>query len=426
MTDYETELRSALLAAEPRRRMLVRRSRARVTAIVIISTLGLGSLAVTQFPNPTTTETVETATEEWGPASSAVEPATSVERVDNEPPAPGVESAFAAFESPLTPGSIDHSATWTEIGLFIVGGRSVDGSTIYAGTQVFSLDDGQWSQAAQDSLARRAGHLAVWTGDRLVVLGGSVGTDAVRTVGAFDPETMTWSELPETPFHGMLDATWFRGAIWVVTIEGLVFRLDEVEEAWLPENVKATGIDARFVTSGDSLYLLSSEVFSSEQGRLDANVLGPGSSDWKQVRERTHDLGLPLGEFFWPNAMAGPDSSLIVWSGEGQGTLFRFHPGRNVWEQGDDLPLPACEGYAKPLTIDNVVWVYAVCTEEPGLVLRFDINTLAVLDERQVSLTRDWSPYAAYVDGSLLDPDGPTSDIGEFAPRVLLSDLAPG
>lgn len=89
-----------------------------------------------------------------------------------------------------------HSAVWTGDRMIVWGGESAGGT----------LDDGgiyytppffpeYWDSTPPVALGARLGHTALWTGDRMIVFGGST-SNAIWNDGAtFDPQSYVWSLL---------------------------------------------------------------------------------------------------------------------------------------------------------------------------------------------------------------------------------------
>jgi hypothetical protein len=65
-----------------------------------------------------------------------------------------------------------------------------------------------WRSLPDSGLGARQAHVAVWTGDRMIVWGGQRGLDERFADGAaYDPATDRWSEMPPGPLQGRAGAT---------------------------------------------------------------------------------------------------------------------------------------------------------------------------------------------------------------------------
>jgi hypothetical protein len=96
--------------------------------------------------------------------------------------------------------------TWDGTEILVVGGRSTTGrSGLYADGMAYNPASNRWRSlpAMQTS---RSGHTAVWTGQRLLVWGGQTvraGSWAAPPHGvAYDPASNRWSALPKAPLRG--------------------------------------------------------------------------------------------------------------------------------------------------------------------------------------------------------------------------------
>lgn len=140
------------------------------------------STAVTVPSSPSTT--VMTA----GTTTSMAGPAQSVGRWDPIPP------ADAALDSP--------TAVWTG-DVMVLLGVARDGG---AAAREYDPQTGTWSEIAPPPQVRLQ-PAAVWTGTRLLIWGGEVsggdGAYAMADDGfSYDPATDTWTDIPEAPIDG--------------------------------------------------------------------------------------------------------------------------------------------------------------------------------------------------------------------------------
>ena len=145
-------------------------------------------------------------------------------------PAPTVETG-AAYDpaadrwTPISPSPLrtvgGHSAVWTGERMLVWGG-SVGESPIADGASYDPATD-RWTELPPAPLDPRYDHTAVWTGDRMIVWGGFSGEESPsRTAfadgAAYDPVTDAWSTLPAAPIPGraMHVAVWTGGSmvIW--------------------------------------------------------------------------------------------------------------------------------------------------------------------------------------------------------------------
>jgi putative cell wall-binding protein/N-acetylneuraminic acid mutarotase len=84
---------------------------------------------------------------------------------------------------------------------------------------------GEWTPIAPNPIGARSGHGAVWTGDRMIVFGGSdAQNDPRNEAAAYDPVTDEWTSLPEPPIAPRFNAVveWTGEEVLVIggTIDG--------------------------------------------------------------------------------------------------------------------------------------------------------------------------------------------------------------
>jgi len=90
-----------------------------------------------------------------------------------------------------------HSAVWTGAGMIVWGGAGADVLTGALGDGfTYDPDDGSVTSIGRDHLEPRAGHSAVWIGDRMLVWGGTTRRPSVRAPyldgAAYEPGVQWW------------------------------------------------------------------------------------------------------------------------------------------------------------------------------------------------------------------------------------------
>jgi N-acetylneuraminic acid mutarotase len=99
-----------------------------------------------------------------------------------------------------------HTAIWTGTEMVIWGGTD-PGSGYFNSGGKYNPSTNTWTSATNLSgaPANRAGHAAIWTGNRMIIWGGNVagtpGNELTNTGGKYDPATNTWASvgLLQTP-----------------------------------------------------------------------------------------------------------------------------------------------------------------------------------------------------------------------------------
>ncbi len=134
-----------------------------------------------------------------------------------------------------------HDAVVLDGKLYVFGGWNLDGSDDGDWTStpfVFDLDaqNGTWQELPQQPFERRAIAVSHWKG-KLVVLGGIDSENELsHDFDLYDPNTRTWSKGPIIPgkrMSGFGISAWNESeTLWIVGLEGVVYRLAENGQEW--------------------------------------------------------------------------------------------------------------------------------------------------------------------------------------------------
>jgi N-acetylneuraminic acid mutarotase len=119
---------------------------------------------------------------------------------------------------PLPEPRTGATATWDGTEVLVIGGQGSLGAhpELYADGVAYNPATNRWRRVPAMEFPRQ-GHVAVWTGGRLLVWGGRTelaGAPARPSHGeAYDPVSDRWSPLPRSPLRGRIGAT----AVWTRT-----------------------------------------------------------------------------------------------------------------------------------------------------------------------------------------------------------------
>ena len=86
-----------------------------------------------------------------------------------------------------------HTAVWTGNDMVVWGGSSADDITLDTGGRYDPATDTWTPTSTTEAPSARAGHTAVWTGNRMIVWGGYSYPDLFDTGGRYDPVTDSWT-----------------------------------------------------------------------------------------------------------------------------------------------------------------------------------------------------------------------------------------
>lgn len=227
--------------------------------------------------------------------------------------------------TPISPSPLrtegDHVAVWTGDRMLVWGG-SVGEATSADGASYDPATD-RWTKLAPAPIGSRRGHSAVWTGDRMIVWGGFPGGKAgpeLADGASYDPASDSWAKLPPAPIAGraMHAAVWTGGSMVI----------------WGGTASTASGLVA------------------------DGASYDPATGSWRVLRTS------PLAPRIFQTAV-GADGSMLVWGGTGnQGVqgdakadAAAYDPVSDVWRPLPDSPLePRSEHTAVWTGIAMIVW----------------------------------------------------------------------
>jgi hypothetical protein len=270
----------------------------------------------------------------WG-GSSHVDPDKRTGRYD---PATGTWTAISTDGAPA--GRQRHTAVWTGDEMMVWGGSDRNDGGRYD-----PLTD-SWRPIASDGPSAREWHTAVWTGTEMIVWGGSFGSDAFLGTGArYDPLADRWT--PTSP----VGAPWARRnhtAVWTGTEmivwggryhdiwEGSTWfddggRYDPATDTWTA--ISVTGApsgreDHSAVWSGDRMIVWGGYDLSDLDtgGRYD-----PVTDSWEPIST----LDAPTPRSRHPAVWTGRE--MVIWGEDpetpspGVGTGGRYDPVADVW-----------------------------------------------------------------------------------------------
>jgi hypothetical protein len=136
---------------------------------------------------------------------------------------PETDTWLALAPCPLQ-GRSEHSAVWTGSEMIIFGGHRVDGVspdlqwTTFGDGARYDLANNSWAMiTSEGEPAPRFQHTAIWTGSEMIIWGGGVrpGTRTPVTLAtngaSYNPESDSWKELP---MKGAPEPRMFHTAVW--------------------------------------------------------------------------------------------------------------------------------------------------------------------------------------------------------------------
>jgi len=274
-----------------------------------------------------------------------------------------------------------HSAIWTGSEMIVWGGYDFDGNFIYlnTGSRYNPITDSWRATSTTEAPEGRTAHTVVWTGDEMVVWGGSV-QGALSSGGRYNPLTDQWSptsntNAPERRFNASGVWTGSRMIVWGGANESNVFYntggvYDPQRDRWTATSlVNAPSPRDRHaaVWTGNEMIIWGGE--SGTGARYN-----PVSDSWSP----TSSTGAPPA-LFGPSFLTGPSA---VWTGSRMivsGLTFdtppvqggQYDPTTDAW-----TPISTTGALAALQTVwsgqEMIVWGTGLFDGPAGLGARYD------------------------------------------------------
>jgi hypothetical protein len=270
--------------------------------------------------------------------------------------------------------------------MIVWGGGTSDG-VLMADGAAFDPVSNTWRLLAAAPMSPPLYHVAAWTGDEMLIVGGVDERDSA----AYSPATDTWTPIEGPPFPLDSHSDTAVGSVW--TGQELIawsISTDQVAayapdlDTWrvLPPTglVGDTGV---LRWTGASLYAFANSVNSYPNETALAAVHLNQEGGWDS---------LPPAEFSTDDHNIGGDARLTAWAGDRfiawsdsglEGKTLTYYPGDATWTEVGTVPIPPCEGQGEPVEAGDRVVAFGSCGPN-----------LAILDPATGSWTTD--PVVGY------------------------------
>ncbi|HEU5179824.1 MAG TPA: MopE-related protein [Candidatus Polarisedimenticolia bacterium] len=258
-----------------------------------------------------------------------------------------------------------HVAVWTGSRMLIWGGDGGQGK-LNTGA-AYDPVAGQWSPMTTSSAPEaRAAATAVWTGNRMLVWGG-YNQNGLSTGGRYDPVTNTWTGMSVTNapsprsshtavWTGSRMIIWGGYSVTGYTNDGGVY--DPVADTWIATSLAGAPPARRAHTAVWSGNLMIVWGGDSTGGPAPGGRYDPVSNQWTAVTLAS----APEARFDHSAVWIG--SSMLIWGGRSWGNQIplstggRYFPGSNSWVPISTVnaPLPRGSHRAVWTGVDMLVW----------------------------------------------------------------------
>jgi hypothetical protein len=254
------------------------RARVAVGVVSAVAVVGAGALLSIRSPRQRVASAPSTAPVAATTPPPTVPVTTTTAPVEITPSGTG----WGAVSHDPAGDRFDPAVVWTGREALVFGGTSASGVAM-PGAAAFDPGAGTW-RVISDPMVRTHS-LAVWLGDRALLVGGDAPNSA--SVVAYQPSTDAWSDEPAVPAGTVTDRSpaVFTGSELLVWPDGTPspFAFDPATGQW--RNLPTPPIDAR--QSGASVWTGSEWLLwggRSEQGEVaDGAAYDPATDSWRAL-----------------------------------------------------------------------------------------------------------------------------------------------
>jgi N-acetylneuraminic acid mutarotase len=238
-----------------------------------------------------------------------------------------------------------HTAVWTGQAMIVWGGTNNVGGDFNSGGRYDPANDSWTATSLTAAPAGRDGHTAVWTGTEMIVWGGGNGFGSLKSGGRYDPSMDRWvpTTLTSAPTaRGGHAAIWTGSRMIVWGNSGNTGALyDPASDRWTPTTqLNAPRIQSRqsMIWTGSLMIVWGGNGFSGPPtnagGRYD-----PASDTWTPTSLDNAPSARSGHTAIWTGTM------MIVWGGGNDvtqlGTGGRYDPTTDAWSPTSMLGAPS-------------------------------------------------------------------------------------
>jgi len=302
-----------------------------------------GTGAATTDINPPVSITKNTT--ENGSSTTSTSTSTTLQSSESDPIDVG----------PLSPRG-GHSVVWTGAEMIVWGGEADEtGTTVYSDGAGYDPEEDAWRPLAPSPLSGRRYHVAVWTGEEMLIFGGVNERDGA----AYRPDTDSWEPLAASPvplgpsagapIEGVTGWVWTgtEMIVWHVPTD-LVASYNPDTDQW--RELPATGLGADngvLRWSREAVYAFGATIETYPEGN-ELLVARLGDGRWESLASTEFSTETNINAAI-PKLTAWAGDRFVAWSNSGQeGKTLAFQPVGGAWTEIAKVPVPSCEGQGEP------------------------------------------------------------------------------
>jgi hypothetical protein len=273
----------------------------------------------------------------------------------------------------------------------IVWGGEADemSSELFSDGAAYNPDTESWRLLPTSPLSGRRYHLAAWTGEEMLIVGGVGEKDGA----AYNPASDSWRSIEEalipvgppagTGISGLVGEAWTGKELvaWHVA-SNQIAAYNPVADQWRQLPAPPLAADLGVLRwNGTDLYAVAANtsIYPQDVPLLLARFTD-GGDEWKSLPE----IGLSTEIYnigARPELTAWAGKRLLAWSDSGvDGRTVAFDPRSRSWADVAPTPLHGCEAAPEPLTLDDRVLAYDWCGPDAIYEQTSDTWTSAHID----------------------------------------------
>lgn len=328
---------------------------------------------VVQPPAASTSSVVSTPVPATQPSDPPVTDVAETAPPHTEAPAP------ILLSTPLDIGPLEprggHSVVWTGSEMVVWGGQrsETDPRRLNDGAAFDPATD-EWRLLEESPLAPRHYHIAAWTGQEMLVIGGIGATDRA----AYRPDTDSWRVISPPPIsvtgqggtdiEGVISWVWTGSdlVVWHVPTDALAAYGPDADEWRLLPNTGLGADNGVLRWTGEDVYAFGATV----RDYPESNELMGARLDG-EVWDRLPDTDFSTDEYVigaLPKLTAWVGDRFIAWSDSGdEGRTLQFRPDVGMWDDAPATTTSGCEGHGEPVTAGDVVFAFGWCGSDVSI-----------------------------------------------------------
>lgn len=308
---------------------------------------------------------------------------------------------------------------WTGEDLIVWGGEASDQGPAFADGAAYNPSTNTWRLIAESPLSPRTFHVAVWTGNEMLIVAGF----GERDGAAYDPATDSWRSIQDPPVplespsrYESAGSVWTGQEliIWEISSDQVAAYAPDLDTWRTLPSIDLTGDTGVLRWTGEALYAFADSLSSypSETSLKGARLNQEGG--WEPV--------VPA-EFSTDDLIVGADATLTVWAGDHfiawtssgtDGKTLQLAPSDLSWSETEPIPIHPCEGQGEPTQPGPLVTAFDACDSS---IVILDSDTGAWTTSRVTGYPT--ARYTVWADAELINWGGgccPTVDAWRYLP----------